>query len=315
VKLLALLLLIVPAAAIAQPPPTDAAATTLVFAPPTGRKLRYELTQFRESQIHGGKAGKVRVTLVREVEFTPVADGYSMTMTRVDATTSLTGKEAEGYRISMAAMANLVVRYHLDRAGHVLAVDNIDQIWAALPRARDGQLLASAGDANRRAQIERIFAALIALPPAARERMQRDDAERLLAFAGAQPKPAAPVTETRESPSPFGGTIPVTVTSNWVAVDPEFAEYRAVTRSGGAALRQRISQIARDLAATAKPSERAQLERDLAAMSSLSFEETVDYRVSRAWGVLVSSHSVKRVMSDKGEQIVEEIRRFGDWVS
>jgi len=309
-KLLALLLMIVPAAAIAQAPPTGATATTLIFAPPTGRKLRYELTQFRE-----GKSGRDRFTLVREVEFTPVADGYRMTMKRVEASTSLTGVDAERYHVSMAAMADIVVRYQLDRAGGVIAVDNIDQIWAALPRARDGQLLASAGDANRRAQIERIFAALIALPPAARERMQRDDAERLLAFAGARPKPAEPVTEARESPSPFGGTIPVTVTSHWVKVDPDVAEYRAVTRSGGAVLRQRISQIARDLAATATPSERARLERDLAAMSSLSFEETVDYRVSRAWGVLVSSRSVKRVMSDKGEQIVEEIRKFGDWVS
>lgn len=304
------LALLAPVAVASQPSPADTVATAIAFAPPTGRRMRYEVTQLRE-----GEGGKERYTLIRDVEFAPAADGYAMTVTLTEANTDAPGGQGERYRVAMAAMMGVSIGYRLDRLGQVRSVENVDGVWQRLPAVRDAQIAASGDDRARATMISRVFDGLIAVPPAAREQMLRDDAARLLAFAGTEPTLATPITQARENPSPFGGTIPVSTTSGWISADADIAQFRAVTRSGGDALRLRIATLARDLAAKADPAERAKLERDLAGLSALSFEETVDYRVSRHWGVLVGSRSIKRVMSSKGEQVIEEIRTFGDWVS
>lgn len=303
------LLLSLTAPAVAQAPVGPAAAVTLPFAPPTGRKLRYETTQVRD-----GAAGKERYTIVREVQFVPADDGgYRMTSRASESFTDATGPSGDSFRISTALLADVEIGFRIDRVGKVIAVENTDAIWGRLPAIRDGQL-AKAKSADGQVLIRRVFDALIALPLPARERMLREDPERLLAFAGRQAGAATPATETRETPTPFGGTIPVSVASGWVNVDADTALYRSTTRSGGPELDRRIADLARDLSAASDAAERAKLERELAAMGTLSFEETVDYTVSRHWGLITASQSVKHIRSAKGEQVVEEKRRFGDWV-
>lgn len=305
-----LLALVVPGAAQAQAPAGPAATVTLPFAPPTGRKLRYETTQIRD-----GEAGKERYTIVREVLFVPADDGgYRMTSRATESFTDATGPRGDSFRLSTALLADVEIGFRIDRAGKVVAVENADAIWGRLPAIRDAQL-AKATSADGQVLIRRVFDAVIALPPAARERMLREDPERLLAFAGRQAGATTPATETRETPTPFGGTIPVSIASGWVNVDVDTAVYRSTTRSGGPELDRRIADLARNLSAASDAAERAKLERELAAMGTLSFDETVDYTVSRHWGLITASQSTKRIRSSKGEQVVEERRRFGDWVS
>ena len=307
---LLLLSLFAPVAAPAQAPAGTAATVVLPFAPPTGRKLRYETTQIRE-----GDAGKERYTIVREVQFVPASDGgYRMTSRAIESFTDATGMRGDNFRLSTALLADIEIGFRIDRAGKVVAVENSDAVWGRLPAIRDTQL-AKSKSADGQVLIRRVFDALIGLPLSARDRMLREDPERLLAFAGRQAGAAAQTSETRETPTLFGGTIPVSIASGWVNVDADSALYRSTTRSGGPELDRRIADLARQLSAASDAAERAKLERELAAMGTLSFDETVDYTVSRHWGLITASQSMKRIRSAKGEQVVEERRRFGDWVS
>lgn len=305
-----LLSLVAPMGAPAQAPAGTAATVSLPFAPPTGRKLRYETTQIRD-----GGAGKERYTIVREVQFLPASDGgYRMTSRAIEASTNATGTRGDSFRVSTALLADIEIGFRIDRLGKVVSVDNSDAVWERLPAIRDAQL-ASSKSPDGRALVRRVFDALIALPLPERERMLREDPERLLAFAGRQAGASVQTSETRDVPTPFGGTIPVSIASGWIDVDAGSALYRSTTRSGGPELDRRIADLARQISAASDAAERAKLERELAAMGTLSFDETVDYTVSRHWGLITASQSMKRIRSAKGEQVVEERRRFGDWVS
>lgn len=86
---------------------TACAGIRLAFSPPTGRRMRYEVTNIRGH----------RFTIVHEAEFVPQGDGYELRMTAIEWSTDAPAAEAAAWRKTVRADDRPERRQRLDHAG------------------------------------------------------------------------------------------------------------------------------------------------------------------------------------------------------
>jgi hypothetical protein len=106
------------------PVPALAEQVRIGFAPPVDRDLAYHMEQQRPV------AGKIiRFTADRTLRFARAGEGYLLHVTLRAIDTDAAGDEGEPYRVALSPLVGVELRFRLDGAGHIVALDNMADVW------------------------------------------------------------------------------------------------------------------------------------------------------------------------------------------
>lgn len=139
-----------------------AAASPAHFAPPIGVALTSVVTETRDL---GGKHFSFSST--RRITFERDGDGFVALLT-LDHTDQAPGAGPGAmFQAAMAGFAGRTIRLHLDAAGKLVGIDDLDALWAHFV----ARIAAMGDSAGRRQRAAAIAAALGRLPVAERQAM------------------------------------------------------------------------------------------------------------------------------------------------
>lgn len=147
------------------------------FAPPEARPIIYILSSDRQD----GRITR-HFEARRQVTFHATADGYDADLELLDSGQNAGDDIGAMFQAAAAALKGQRLRYHLDRRGRILSIDNGDAVWEAFcqgvsqmdrgrgavgtPRGRSAtavaQSLRATPPAMRRAMLDSMLAPLIA---------------------------------------------------------------------------------------------------------------------------------------------------------
>lgn len=156
------------------------------FAPPLGRPLSYTVSEVRQQGTT-----LQRFVIERRVTFSAAADGFVAT---VD-TLSVTGDAGQAGKMFEAMTRSMIGRrviLHLDRAGKVVTVDDLDAVW-------DAQLTAMT-TMPAPAAVTSLLAPLRSLSPAAKTARVGDMIAPLIAGDPITPTPSRTITLPARGP-------------------------------------------------------------------------------------------------------------------
>lgn len=171
-------------------------ATALAFAPPLDRPLHYELTERRPRPD-----GTIRsATLTQEVVFASDPGGYVMTIRTTGYRAAPHAGGPDAFDTVMTPMVGGTVRIRVSRGGVPERVVDGAASWSAMLAALRAVLAAHPSADPGLTPARTIFAALEAMPPAARD-------ARLIAAAGDVLGTRLPPLAIGSEASETGGTI------------------------------------------------------------------------------------------------------------
>jgi hypothetical protein len=222
----------------------SAAAATLAapaaarFAPPIGVPLRVESVQQRDDG-----AGPRRFAVTHDLVFARAPGGYRATLTLRGDSAADSGDTIGAFARLQSALAGQPVTAMLDRAGRIVAVDDLDALWARLraaiaavasgspARMRTRDLLLAQHDAATPAQrIETIAGTLAAVSAGAEA--ERRAGERATTVPGIAFGRADAPLPARESVVRDGAVVRITTTAEGSTAAPGGGTARvALTRT------------------------------------------------------------------------------------
>lgn len=184
--------------------PALAADIALPFAPPLDRALRYGIEQDRPVE---GKES--RFSAVRDLRFERDGDGYVLHATLRSIDSDAPDSGADSYRAALGPLLGVEHRFRLDAAGRIVALDNMDAVWAAvqagLEKMRDGL----APGSNRRRAADTVQAFFAGLSPDSRLALLAGELQPLFLFASGEVADGAGRGVKTVAGSPLGRPVPV----------------------------------------------------------------------------------------------------------
>lgn len=137
---------VTPTITIAQSP-----VPAIRFAPPLDRTLAYRVVQY----VGTGKTQR-RFESVRHLRFARDGGGYRLTVTLRDATGDAPAAAMARYRAALTPLIGVAQHMRVDGSGRIIAIDNMQDVWAAFLQGQQALLAASERNAATRIAIDHI---------------------------------------------------------------------------------------------------------------------------------------------------------------
>lgn len=195
-------LLAVAVFALAQPALAEDIA--IPFAPPLDRPLVYRVDQRRPV---AGKASTF--SAIRDLNFEKAGDGYVLvaTLRAIDSDAPAAG--AEPYRAALGPLVGIAMRFRLDERGRIVALDDMDGVWARVQAGVAAMLASFAPDSDRHRAAQRVQALFASLSPDGRLALLAGEFQPIFLFAGSQVQDGAGRGLRTMAGSPLGRPVPV----------------------------------------------------------------------------------------------------------
>lgn len=171
------------------------AATAPAFAPPLNVPIGFTKT---ETRTLDGQA--LHFVITARIVFTRDASGLDAAMTFGQASDDAGEDIGQMFQAAIGRLAGQTIRFRLDAAGAVTAVDHRDAIWDALCAAMRG--VGDTADINRRARAA--ADSLAALPPDKRQSLLGSMLEPMISGPAATLSPGSDTDITIDARAPNG---------------------------------------------------------------------------------------------------------------
>lgn len=187
------------------------------FAPPIDRDIAYHIEQERPV------AGQVaRFTSDRTLRFGrggQGAGGYTLRVTLRTINTDAPGDSGEPYRAALSPLMGMELLFHLDDAGHVIALDNMTSVWAGIEAKLRGMMASSAEGSARHRAASNVLTLFEAQSNDGRLALLAGEVQPLLLFASSTFDDEQPRTLHTTAGSPLARPVPVEGTVGMVGRD------------------------------------------------------------------------------------------------
>lgn len=195
---------VVLAVALAMPGLARAGDIAIPFAPPTDRALTYMIEQHRPVE---GRTSLFSTT--RDLRFARAGDAYVLhaTLRAVDSDAPPSAREP--FAAALTPLIGVAMRFRLDRGGRIVALEDMDAVWATV-QAGLAQMLANfAPDTPRHRAARSVQALFASLGPEGRLALLAGEFQPLLLFAGSAVVDGAGRGVRTMAGSPLGRPVPV----------------------------------------------------------------------------------------------------------
>lgn len=174
------------------------------FAPPTDRAFTYRIEQHRPIEGHAS-----RFTATRDLRFERTGEGYILDASLRAVDSDAPASAAEPFAAALTPLIGVALRFRLDRDGRIVALDNMDGVWATV-QAGVAQMLANfAPDTPRHRAARSVQALFAGLAPDGRLALLAGEFQPLLLFAGSAVADGAGRGVRTMAGSPLGRPVPV----------------------------------------------------------------------------------------------------------
>ena len=190
--------------ALLAPGIAQAEAIAIPFAPPVDQRLTYQIEQHRPVE------GKVsRFSATRDLRFERAGDGYILhaTLRAIDSDAPASG--AEPYAAALTPLIGVEHHFHVDAAGQIIALDNMDAVWSAVQAGLAKMLAAFAPDTPRHRSLLSVQALLSGLSLDGRLALLAGELRPLFLFAGGKVEDGAGRGVRTVAGAPLGRPVPV----------------------------------------------------------------------------------------------------------
>ncbi|SEI73654.1 hypothetical protein SAMN05518849_101729 [Sphingobium sp. AP50] len=189
-------------ASLAIAAPATAGTVVIPFAPPVDHALVYRIEQHRPI------AGKVSAfTATRDLRFERTGEGYSVTVTLRAIDTDAATAGAVPYRAALEPLVGIAMRFRLNDAGKIVAVDDLDAVWAKVQAGVDSMLVS--GDSDRQRAAKNVQALFASLSPEGRLALLAGELQPLFLFAASDVEDGAGRGVRTVAGSPLVRPVPV----------------------------------------------------------------------------------------------------------
>lgn len=160
-------------------PPAFAETVTIGFAPPVGVSMLYRIEQVRPMD-----GRECRFVAERELRFEREGDAYILhaTLRRIDADAAPAA--ADAYRVALSPLLDVEQRFRVDAAGRIVALDNIDAVWAAAEAGLARMVAGFGADTPKHRAAQRVLTLFAGLTAEGRLALLAGELKPLLLFAG-----------------------------------------------------------------------------------------------------------------------------------
>lgn len=192
------------ALALATPGLARADDIAIPFAPPTDRALTYVIEQHRP--VDGSVQ---RFTATRDLRFEPAGDGYILSATLSAIDSDAPASAAEPFAAALTPLIGVALRFRLDRGGRVVALDDMDAVWATVQAGLAQMLTNFAPDTPRHRAARSVQTLFAGLAPEGRLALLAGEFQPLLLFAGSAVADGTGRGVRTMAGSPLGRPVPV----------------------------------------------------------------------------------------------------------
>lgn len=177
------------------------------FAPPVDRDIAYHIEQDRP--VAGQMA---RFTADRTLRFArdeTRAGGYTLRMTLRAIDTDAIGDGGEAYRAALSPLTGMELVFRLDDVGHIIALDNIADVWTKVEARLRATTASSAEGSARHRAASNVLTLFSAQSDDGRLALLGGEIQPLLLFASSRMDDAQPRTLRTSAGSPLARPVPV----------------------------------------------------------------------------------------------------------
>lgn len=115
--------------------PAAAEKVAIPFVPPVGRDLVYRIEQDRT--VDGQKS---RFSATRRLRFERAGEGYVLRATLRKIDSDAPSAVTESFRAALTPLIDVEMAFRLDARGRIIALDDIDNVWAVVSQGQERML-------------------------------------------------------------------------------------------------------------------------------------------------------------------------------
>lgn len=182
--------------------PAAAGTVAIPFAPPVDHALTYRIEQ------HRPVAGKVSAFIAtRDLRFERTGEGYSVTVILRAIDTDAATVGAAPYRAALEPLVGIAMCFRLNEAGKIVAVDDLDAVWAKAQAGIDA--MQTGGNSDRQRAAKNVQALFASLSPDGRLALLAGELQPLFLFAASDVEDGAGRGVRTVAGSPLIRPVPV----------------------------------------------------------------------------------------------------------